>query len=172
MKLISILPRFKSISHGNLTEHRLGSFSITVGHSLTSLSLGVLCYICVMLLLYFLQETLPLHTLLTLIFGLTISFIGALVIAVSDPGIVENSPEDIENSGPDCCQLCSASKGPLVQHCLSCGTCIRDIDHHCMFFGKCIARKNIWLFRGVAGLTATTLLSAYVQGFELMKSTM
>ena len=30
-----------------------------------------------------------------------------------------------------------------IGHCSICGVCIEEIDHHCVFFGGCIAKNNI-----------------------------
>ena len=33
-----------------------------------------------------------------------------------------------------------------VMHCMMCGICVVGVDHHCMFFDRCIASNNLVLF--------------------------
>jgi len=39
------------------------------------------------------------------------------------------------------CQKCDIYD-PDSTHCHDCDVCIEEIDHHCIFFGKCIAENN------------------------------
>ena len=34
----------------------------------------------------------------------------------------------------------------LVKHCVFCGVCIVEIDHHCSYFDRCIGGSNLLLF--------------------------
>lgn len=45
------------------------------------------------------------------------------------------------------CKHCLADNRPDTHHCGVCGVCVVNIDHHCVFFGKCIARDNLPYFK-------------------------
>ena len=34
----------------------------------------------------------------------------------------------------------------LVKHCVFCGVCIVEVDHHCSYFDRCIGGSNLLLF--------------------------
>ena len=50
----------------------------------------------------------------------------------------------------NCVNICRHCRVPYpgrrLEHCDLCGLCVEDLDHHCVFFGKCIAKKNIIFF--------------------------
>jgi len=51
-------------------------------------------------------------------------------------------------------------------HCGMCGVCVEELDHHCVFYGKCIARDNIDSFNQaiccfIASMLFYTLLVIY-----------
>ena len=33
-----------------------------------------------------------------------------------------------------------------TQHCVECGICIMNNDHHCPWTSKCVGKKNLWMF--------------------------
>ena len=112
-------------------------------------------------------------------------------IFLTDPGLVlleaSNSSvnmffeaEDIETSvqtnqthpatqmqALESCPICRIYKEPNVSHCRGCNTCIRGVDHHCIAFGKCIARKNLLAFRVLIGGILMSVMSLYYQGFQI-----
>ena len=49
-----------------------------------------------------------------------------------------------------------------VCHCDDCGACFEDKDHHCDVFGKCIAKRNKYLFYGTLGVTISTIACIYI----------
>ena len=64
----------------------------------------------------------------------------------NDPNFVV---EPTENRRPvNTCPFCNLSnKGKYkYSHCNDCNVCVEDLDHHCAFFGKCIAKGNVKTF--------------------------
>lgn len=45
-----------------------------------------------------------------------------------------------------------------MRHCSICNVCIKEYDHHCVFIGKCIGKKNIGQFRDFLCMTFSTLI--------------
>ena len=53
-----------------------------------------------------------------------------------------------ESRGVYCVKCCVwRPKGAV--HCTTCRRCCRDHDHHCGFYGRCIAKKNLTYFFAV-----------------------
>eukprot|EP00494_Astrolonche_serrata_P033171 UN33440 len=44
------------------------------------------------------------------------------------------------------CHDCKIMKFQGIHHCGVCKCCVQDLDHHCMFLGKCSGRDNYRLF--------------------------
>lgn len=59
------------------------------------------------------------------------------------------------------CQLVVLKHKKIV-HCNHCGVCLEERDHHCDVFGKCIAKRNKWLFYGTIGTAMSTIVCIYV----------
>jgi palmitoyltransferase ZDHHC9/14/18 len=89
--------------------------------------------------------------------------------ACSEPGIVwtpgefdgtqAKSPEDKLETGfikpinssstgaPQImCGQCQLDRPRTASHCYECGLCVDELDHHCPWTGKCIAKKNLQRF--------------------------
>ena len=102
-----------------------------------------------------------------------VAVISLLVIGFGDPGIVKRTPATInpipkdvaerlragegldglqnfvdESRGVYCVKCCVWRPRNAV-HCTTCRRCCRDHDHHCGFYGRCIAKKNITYFFAV-----------------------
>ena len=62
--------------------------------------------------------------------------------ALMNPGIVQNSKKDKDNSSY--CNICHVYYNPSmkVEHCSMCEICVEKMDHHCIWVGKCVAKKN------------------------------
>eukprot|EP00347_Sterkiella_histriomuscorum_P020263 403338472 len=50
------------------------------------------------------------------------------------------------NHNPHFCEDCNLQKDLNTYHCEDCDVCIMNMDHHCMFFSKCIGGGNIIAF--------------------------
>ena len=44
------------------------------------------------------------------------------------------------------CGSCQLERPVTAKHCYECGVCVDDLDHHCPWTGKCIAKKNLTTF--------------------------
>lgn len=47
------------------------------------------------------------------------------------------------------CNICKvvARKDVKTEHCEDCGYCMEELDHHCPWSSKCIARRNVVIFK-------------------------
>ncbi|ETV77821.1 hypothetical protein, variant [Aphanomyces astaci] len=76
-------------------------------------------------------------------------------LSESDEGFDDQSRTDLP-----VCQYCDVAKPPRTHHCHSCGTCVLDMDHHCVWMHNCIGHFNYryyWRF-----LLFTWLACAFV----------
>ena len=76
----------------------------------------------------------------------------------------------LSGQGEERCEKCRVLRTLEVKHCAVCDTCVREIDHHCVIFGKCVAKKNLLVFRLMLGTLIVVLMSTYVMGFQLMRA--
>ena len=69
-----------------------------------------------------------------------------LTIAMN-PGIVSerDMPPPPEEGELRYCKACNRRKFEM-SHCNDCEVCVQDLDHHCGFFGRCIAGKQRFAF--------------------------
>ena len=49
------------------------------------------------------------------------------------------------------CEKCNIELYMGMEHCIDCQVCISDVDHHCVFFSKCIGGGNVKWFYGAIG---------------------
>lgn len=73
-----------------------------------------------------------------------------MATALKDPGVVlSDATDDLEEDttgNSSLCKFCLIFREKNIEHCEECGLCMRDLDHHCIFTGKCIAEKNLLSF--------------------------
>ncbi|GLE11061.1 hypothetical protein PINS_up023359 [Pythium insidiosum] len=79
------------------------------------------------------------------------------LVACSDPGVVFQSYEPLAPANGDelptgeqpsavICAQCQLRRPKDASHCADCGVCVRKLDHHCPWTGKCIGRRTLMLF--------------------------
>ena len=56
------------------------------------------------------------------------------------------------------CQKCNLIVTRDMEHCDDCQVCVEGIDHHCVFFSKCIAKNNLCYFWGSLGMVLFNFL--------------
>lgn len=99
----------------------------------------------------------PYSVILKVIIGMLciLSVIFLTMTALSDSGIVALHPkhsELIDREGfcedEDYCDICNISVPSCakVRHCFECNVCVIGQDHHCVWMGQCIGRKNMKWF--------------------------
>ncbi|KAK8790330.1 hypothetical protein WA588_000489, partial [Blastocystis sp. NMH] len=70
-----------------------------------------------------------------------------LTTTLSNPGIAfRDQPVDPSVQTVSTCRICEIQRMPGTCHCERCGVCYVQLDHHCPWMGKCIARNNLVLF--------------------------
>ena len=72
------------------------------------------------------------------------------ITALKDPGIVlRDHLSDSTESAPSnstICSRCLIVQDKTIEHCEDCNLCMKNLDHHCIFTGKCIAQNNLICF--------------------------
>jgi len=80
--------------------------------------------------------------------------------ALLNPEIVLN--KNIDKDNYIYCDRCKIYYNPndKVQHCSLCKVCIKNLDHHCVWVGKCVGRNNIKSFFGM--IIAVAIFYIYI----------
>ncbi len=66
-----------------------------------------------------------------------------------NPGVISEEDMEVEQGEVlSFCVRCNRKINSEMKHCIECSTCVSDLDHHCGFFGKCIAWRQRFAFYG------------------------
>mmetsp|Transcript_5870 Transcript_5870/g.13926 ORF Transcript_5870/g.13926 Transcript_5870/m.13926 type:complete len:555 (+) Transcript_5870:180-1844(+) len=60
--------------------------------------------------------------------------------------VVEKLKSKAEREGKKYCDKCKAIVGARSRHCAICAGCVERLDHHCVWLGVCIGKKNLRYF--------------------------
>ena len=80
--------------------------------------------------------------------------------ALINPGIVQKKHMDEKNN--EFCNICHVyyNRDNKVEHCKMCNVCIEKFDHHCVWVGKCVGKKNVFSFYSM--LVSVGIVYAYI----------
>ena len=145
-------------------------------HMLFAFLLYTAPYLLMLIILIFEKDNLsivyPMTILSTLYF---IEITSTLLGGCSDPGIIARQRKDYyyNTNRPalkyvinghlytiNYCFSCSAYRPPRTSHCSLCDNCVERFDHHCLWLGTCIGKRN---YRYFYFLTLCVNLSALFQ---------
>eukprot|EP00347_Sterkiella_histriomuscorum_P004329 403360859 len=64
------------------------------------------------------------------------------------------------------CSLCKVvyRQDTETEHCMSCGYCIEELDHHCPWSSKCIGRGNMLMFKAFLFMTVALMVYLFSGG--------
>ena len=110
-------------------------------------------------------------TVIVLLFFIPIIY-GLLKGGTRDPGIIERNNEYASYNNKkntikinikghmvnlNYCYTCFHFRPPRTSHCAECDNCVEKFDHHCLWMGTCVGKRNYKYFYLV--LSLTTILS-------------
>ena len=105
-------------------------------------------------------------------------FIFLLIGGCSDPGILERNNDyafydnrksviklNIQGhmTNLNYCYTCFHFRPPRTSHCAECDNCVQNFDHHCLWMGTCVGKRNYKFFYYILFLTS---LCALIQSFS------
>lgn len=97
-------------------------------------------------MLIFLIKKRQIDTIMKIDIGIyCIQFLIHLKLVLSNPGVLPITKNIHERKGKDkYCDKCNiyATKKDELYHCIICGICISQSDHHCAWISKCVGRNN------------------------------
>ena len=141
------------------------------------ITIGTIYYLLMCFVVTKLYYKTPLYRKTFYIIGYTLIFFVYIIAFISDPGLTyllkkekfekdEESQLDNINNEIDICDSCKVERTIYSFHCKECDTCVEKIDHHCLFFSKCIAEKNKQLFYAVIGSAGMGIFMNYGEAFK------
>ena len=105
-------------------------------------------------------------------------FVFLLIGGCSDPGILERNNDyafydnrksvikvNIQGhmTNLNYCYTCFHFRPPRTSHCAECDNCVQNFDHHCLWMGTCVGKRNYKFFYYILFLTS---FCALIQSFS------
>ena len=91
-----------------------------------------------------------------------------LLLLCLNPGIVQANNKSVLNELIEenknlskYCYKCLIPKNKSITHCVICDKCFEGFDHHCYWINKCVAKKNICLFKFFFGESLLYLIFCF-----------
>lgn len=129
--------------------------------------IGILLFVHIAMILAILPNIEYLFYYLELIIYL-LTNIAYLYTALANPGICIESASNYYFKSEDLltCPTCNikVSKESKTTHCIYCNICIEEVDHHCPWTGKCIAKHNLYSFYAFVVFVFTYLMFSIICG--------
>jgi hypothetical protein len=99
----------------------------------------------------------------------TIALGGLIATGFTNPGIVDGLSRQRDEAPT--CSKCKIQQPRNAFHCNLCDCCVVNLDHHCGFIGRCIAKRNMRQFNiFVAALWTAAVFMLPTIGFCLVRA--
>ena len=104
------------------------------------ISYAIFCYVGIFIGLVDLYEDpeILISIFIALVF---LSLICHTTAMLADPGTITSTTFPITQEGIPC-TVCYCVKPPRAHHCVTCGKCILNMDHHCPWINNCVGFRN------------------------------
>lgn len=87
----------------------------------------------------------------------------------SQPSVISNQMLFYREITNQFCPTCNIYRPLRASHCSRCNCCVEVFDHHCVYMGKCVGKRNYKYFFVFVWSTAVTIVSILTQVAILWK---